>query len=135
MPESHWTQASKSGAIPLLDGRYKPHPAVSSTATPSGAQLATARAQPPPTPPPDHGHGRNPATPPRRPAPIVNAHANMRGDRGKTLAATDRDQNGVRRRGGWVRGKNPKAGCQFMLIGVIGLAAAMRHARSRGNRP
>lgn len=35
------------------------------------------------------------------------------------------DKNGVRRRGGWVKGKNPAPGCQFWLIGMTAITAAV----------
>lgn len=31
-------------------------------------------------------------------------------------------KDGTRVRGGWVRGRNPKAGCSFWCIGLIALA-------------
>lgn len=42
-----------------------------------------------------------------------------------------RRKDGTWVRGTNVRGRNPKQGCQMWMLGMIGLAAAVRHTRAR----
>lgn len=46
-----------------------------------------------------------------------------------------RRKDGTFVRGTNVSGRNPKAGCQMWMLGMIGITAAVRHAHSRASRP